>query len=288
MERRRFEPKLNYKLRSAPHITTIKTTECLSVFVGGARQSIGSEGNETLSCKHSGLVPQRFSFLSFWFQVDTCQPNDMLEYVFTLRFSSGSWAKKSATTLPQTSDAFVFIGKCINILTTDVKVGKNGIGCSMKWAWLLSRTDCEAAYVSSMCLSVFRCISLSFKNVLYCIQNLQAVLEHILLCFRVHLDKGLWCHTERASLMWVNQPQPRTTTHTHTQRLEAVHHFLSSTQTSSDPEDRCRHLILSRWLEQRSPAADGLLSRPGWDMTRPQPFRGATDVPDGAHMNSKD
>lgn len=119
----------------------------------------------------------------------------------------------------------------------------------------------------------FRCISLPFNNVLYCIQNLQAVLEHILLSFRVHLDKGLWCHTERASLMWVNQPQPPSPPPLPTPHTQAVHHFLSSTQTSSDPEDRCRHLILSRWLEQRTPAADGLPSRPGWDMTRPQAFR---------------
>lgn len=57
-------------------------------------------------------------------------------------------------------------------------------------------------------------------------------------CFRVHLDKGLWCHAKGRVLRehnGVNQQQPPPPTHTHT--LKALHHFLSSTQRSSDPED---------------------------------------------------
>ena len=63
------------------------------------------------------------------------------------------------------------------------------------------------------------------------------------MCFRVHLDKSFWCQAERASSVRADVGESAATqhthTHTHTHQLKALHHFLSPTQTTSDPEMRC-------------------------------------------------
>ena len=78
---------------------------------------MSSEMKNTLSAKYSGTVPVFFPLCdSKQTHVNQMICQNMFLLYILIHFSSGSCAKMSATTIPQNSAAFVFIGKRITVL----------------------------------------------------------------------------------------------------------------------------------------------------------------------------